>query len=324
MVESYYHRMALLEELNVIIKKLGEEFNFDPSNCSIMGGFARRLYMLEHNIEMTEVDEEALTKADIDIFFDIRDFVDVDVLELYNALLNRKGESKVRIHRHEDDCRWFKDRMRKTPIGDINILPLISKLDVEFHEPFSKLVKMLDGVVVGGIVDGDGYLTEKKQTTVPMFSDIVRNYPAPLRNTVRIYEGGVVVNPHYSKSLMLSPSKSKVVIPIGNDIQLIFGLPVEEEIKIFDIEQAKFAMQYPFSSTRVECRGQIDINNFYHIANPKLKEQTPFKFLDRYVKYSEYGFTFDDGIHEQWCEFVDDFIDNHDIKDLPSISSYTY
>lgn len=324
MVKSYYHRMALLEELNVIIKKLGEEFKFDPSNCSIMGGFARRLYMLEHNIEMAEVDTEALTKADIDIFFDIRDFVDGDVLELYHALLNRDGDSVVRIHKHEEDYQWFEDRMQKTSLGNTNLINALSKLHVDFHKPFSELVALLDVMAVDGIVTGDGLLTEKRFDAVPIFSSVVPKHHTLLRNAVYVLNDEVVVNPNYSKSLLLSPRNRKVVIPIGDDIQLIFGEPPENAIDDFDIEQAKFVLKYPFSASRVECHGQFDIDNFYHIVSPRLKEQSPFKFLDRYVKYSEYGFTFDDRTEEQWDDFVDDFVDNHNVTDLPSTHSYTY
>lgn len=301
-MSTYHEKVVLMDELSALLPKTF--INHEP--MSILGGFARRMYMIQNGIPMTTEDKEALDSADIDIFVPITNVIGK---QSYDLLLKCSEATTSEDHLAtliDDTARSvscyvssFVDKILKEVKNGGGIRP---------SAPFQKVYRKRNyPLLLAELAKEDN-----------IHSHMLEELHMHISAMTTLNGKGV------SNRYMMSFKNRSMMIALTPHIQLIFkDETVSEMLEDFDFEQSKFEIPHPFCVGNIEKHGEFD--NIYDITSINIKEgNTPFKMLDRMAKYNTYGFKFNNHVKEKFNQYVNTFIDEHDVTELPSTKSFLY
>lgn len=255
----------------------------------VAGGFARRMYMLQNDIEINENDYY----GDVDIFISLESIVDALDNTKYHEVMNLLGNPK-----EAEEARVV--------VSDI------------YH-------KFINRFIIPTLVDNTSSLTtwamnkfsdENKIKPLTFnsntFTGLLPSYVGAMLNEKVVFEH--LAN---QKQSLIDSNTGKMVISLNDAVQLII-MPaddIQEIVESFDIDQSKFMMAYPFEDATYIGTHDI-LDDIYTIDHPS-KEQVGSitKALYRYIKYSQYGFRFSSSFVSDIMRRIDE-MDNSTLADL--------
>lgn len=318
---------VFLENLNEFIDLISKKFLTEPDNFTIMGGFARRMYMLKNGIPFESSDFDEVMKCDVDIFCNIRDiFQDgiIDDIDAFNDGDYNKLEYLIDHwgNRHESKI----DTLREILLE--KFYHHISGFTQEFKEIYHETRD--DGrypYYEHVFIDENETISTDRCTKyqIGKVYDRLGGISGNRYHEIMVSTGTNSMMTSHCPSLSVSMVNGSVTYPIAPNIQLVCGNRSNTDtINGFDMEQAKFKMTYPFDINTVEKVGTVDDDAMYMVTSMELKSVSPFRIIDRLVKYSNYGFQFSGDIVDKVNEYADEFVDNNDVSRLPTYVSSLY
>lgn len=261
--ESYMLRLALTKYVDAIFYQYHNMRNIKHSDFSIMGGFARRIYMLENNIPMTDVDKKGLIYSDVDLFFNNTNHTD------FHKIVDRHNEEMKK-----------EDRFSYIP-AFADLFKEFSDLKIKFNSGEKFKNPIIDNMLP--------YL-------IFLFND-GENEKNTNERTREQKEGNICSN----KSFFLDLTRGKFVLPLSDTFQIISSpAPNIDIIENFDMENSKFKLDYPYHENKAEKIGNVDDDSIYTVKDISIPCESPvLKQFLRLKKYSEYGFVFEDIVKEK-------------------------
>lgn len=295
----------LLDSLNQYVEVLAVMNKMNPYDFSIMGGFPRRLFMLCNGFEMTPEDYKGLDESDVDIFCDIASLTDVD--KLGNVL-------------NESDLTYEKSNDKLQEDLDNIVIKLIHTID-EIHEcsPMGTFCHIQDGVEINPI------FWEQIRTTYHI-KEVQNKVDLSLYSRgVSNVKGFIGLSPDAQKhhSFNVSAKNISFTIPVCDTIQFIFSNQSNlDNLDTFDMDIAKFKMDYPFNMQNIYAGKTTDI---YTVDNIEIRNNvSPFRIIDRIRKYEGYGFTFSETVKRDIVDYTKMFIEKNEVTALPTFKSCLY
>lgn len=342
----YAEKLIELGNVANVIQGISYAAHIPTNEFSIMGGHARRLYMLHHDIAMTDQDIESWRTSDIDIFCDIANVLGSDMIRFIERMTVDENdipnysdipeEVFEAINLFAVDVDYDTDAVCKNAISeylngnDTNLTTLIDcivkKRIVHFLDEIKELFKNVEDTKLNHV----SYHT--KFGTVMVAEDVQIDVGQLLQgfdvdNILRMTECTISDISYVDPSFKVSAKHLSFAVPIGHKIQLIFGNNSKQNtIDDFDIPQSKFSLGYPYEMCDVEYLGNggISFDDFYYIDEIKMCDISPFRLMDRLSKYSRYGFTFAPNVLDRLHKHIDEFIDNNPIQASVTYTSSLY
>lgn len=334
-----YKLNQLLDHLNNLVLIVSSQLGVSPNEFEIMGGFARRLYMLKNGILLTESDMNGIFDSDVDIFCHVNNIIDDKVLEMLEDVANDRYDvlnEKISLKTDIFDVETSLDYLQRitTPLSHDELENIVAN---SFYENSKFLIRILDDIIK---TERDVYTVEKyDHLSENITKQTLKHYDisAILKQLEHLEadaygdhismssDNSFVVNGSVDPSFKVSPRNASITVPVTPKLQIVANNKTNDEtIEGFDFEQAKFKMRFPYSIEHVEKMGDVDDDNIYHINRVNFKSFSPFRIIDRLTKYSLYGFTFSDKVKNDLDEHIDEFVDGNDIDKLPTYISSLY
>lgn len=339
-------KLIELDHVKNVIDGISHATNIPANEFSIMGGHARRLFMLKENISMTSEDVKSWQTTDIDIFCNINhvlgnDMIDFitrmcldinDVPEFMSIPTEVFKEINLFCMGIDDDHDAISKRAISKYLDDDTerLTTLINNI------VRSKIVNSLEGISLL-LTDSDNKtmwyekeepcfdsVTIDKEVTLNT-GNLLLNFNA--ENIIKMTECAISDVAYDDPSFKVSAKHLSFSVPLGNKIQLVFGNNSNlDAIKNFDIPQSKCILNYPFNMEDVSYVGDevLNCDTFYHVDSMTMRNISPFRLMDRMQKYSSYGFIFSPTVLEDFHKHIDYFVDNNPIQATVTYTSSLY
>lgn len=339
-------KLIELNHVKNVIDGISHVTNIPTTEFSIMGGHARRLYMLHHQVDMKPEDVESWSLSDIDIFCDIKYVLGDDMINFISRIsldMNDIPDYKSIPAEVFDEINLF--LLEDRDYADKQCKIAIRKY---LNNDSNKLVKLVDKIVKSKIIEClegiSSLFTESDDNSVwyakeePCFDSVTIDKEATLdtgnlllnvkaENIIKMTECAISEVAYDDPAFKVSAKHLSFSVPLGNRIQLVFGNHSNiEAIDEFDIPQSKFMLNYPFNMEDVTYAGSEGLNcdTFYHVERMAMRNISPFRLMDRLQKYSNYGFTFSPTVLDEFHQHIDEFIGGNPIQSAVTYTSSLY
>lgn len=257
-----------LSDIGVFLRGYLDDIHSEDINYQdmivIAGGFARRIYMLQHDLEILDTDFE----GDIDIFATLESVVDG---EPRHIRLNETNEEKV------DDSDYLKELNNTTEGIMSSLRHYIENPSVKFDRYMAKKVN---------------YRSELFNYIMTTERDVIHSRKSDVSEYLRSF-----------KSFCITRADASLTTPIAKDIQVIVKniSDITSVVDSFDIDNAKFIIRYPFEVAEyVGDDSRVIEESIYHVNDINLRGNANIvKSMCRLEKYARYGFTFSPTVYDK-------------------------
>lgn len=336
-----------LDNIRKFIDVFSTVCDIPTESFSIMGGHARRLFMLHNGIEMTDADINSWNTADIDIFCHIKHVLGDDVMRFVECVSDKTAET---LSYDELPCEIF-------DFGTTEVDQMFERSEKEkltyFHNALTddhtaaemvdwvvkaRIVRFIDKIVpMFGKEENSKYIKEHIAVhgANGMYSfseyrrvdvgDLFKDFSTDSLKDMT--ECTVSDKPYSDPSFKASSKHLSLTIPLGHKIQLVFGNTNNDVVvNTFDLPQSKFKLDYPYDIDSIEwvSYNEFDIDNFYHVTRLEHRDISPFRIMVRLMKYSRYGFTYSDGVVQDVYQHIEEFVDGNPIQACATYTSSLY